>query len=127
MSSIQVNSQSTKAKTTCSYCGVGCGIQVEVDAKGRIDLEGIEDHPVSKGMLCSKGRTLNYVVQDTSDRILYPQMRWSKNHPMERTSWDSAIDRAAAVFKTFIEKDGLDSVGFYISGQCPPSVQPSYI
>ncbi|MCV9386509.1 nitrate reductase [Reichenbachiella ulvae] len=118
MSSTFKYRNSTKAKTTCSYCGVGCGIEVSVDKKGKIELEGIEDHPVSRGMLCSKGRNLNYVVQDQTDRLMYPQMRWSKYHPLERVDWDTAIDRAAAVFKTFIEKHGPDSVGFYVSGQC---------
>ncbi|UXP31836.1 molybdopterin-dependent oxidoreductase [Reichenbachiella agarivorans] len=118
MSSTFSNKNTIKANTTCSYCGVGCGIEVSVDKKGKIELEGIEDHPVSRGMLCSKGRNLNYVVQDQSDRLTYPQMRWSKSHPLQRVDWDTAIDRAAAVFKTFIEKHGPDSVGFYISGQC---------
>lgn len=107
-----------KANTTCSYCGVGCGIEVKINKKGRIDLDGIPDHPVSQGMLCSKGRNLNYVVQDTTDRILHPQMRGAKNHPLKRVNWNTAIDRAAAVFKTFIEEHGPDSIGFYISGQC---------
>ncbi|PIB35372.1 NAD(P)H-nitrite reductase [Reichenbachiella sp. 5M10] len=108
----------TKANTTCSYCGVGCGIEVSINKKGKIELEGIEDHPVNRGMLCSKGRNLNYVVQDQTDRLLHPQMRWSKNHPLQKVTWDTAINRAAAVFKTFIEKHGPDSVGFYVSGQC---------
>ncbi len=105
-------------KTICSYCGVGCGILVEKDAKGVISVEGDPDYPVNKGMLCSKGKNLNYVAQDLGDRILYPEMRWSRNHPMQRVSWDTAIDRAAAVFKSIIEKHGPDSVGFYVSGQC---------
>ncbi|MGB6150849.1 MAG: molybdopterin-dependent oxidoreductase [Pricia sp.] len=105
-------------KTICSYCGVGCGMLVEVDAKGTISLEGDAEYPSNKGMLCSKGRNLNYVAQDTSDRILYPQMRWSRSHPMQRVSWDSAFERAAAVFTSIIEKHGPNSVGFYVSGQC---------
>ena len=105
-------------KTICSYCGVGCGMVVEVDAKGTISLDGDPDYPSNKGMLCSKGRNLNYVAQDTSDRILYPEMRWSRNHPPQRVSWDTAFERAAAVFKSIIEKHGPDSVGFYVSGQC---------
>lgn len=107
-----------KIKTTCSYCGVGCGIEVSIDKKGFIEVQGDESHPVNKGMLCSKGRNLNYVVQDQTDRLLYPQMRWSKNHPMQRVDWDTAINRAAAVFKSLIKEYGPDSVGFYISGQC---------
>lgn len=105
-------------KTICSYCGVGCGILVERDSKGNITVEGDPDYPVNKGMLCSKGKNLNYVAQDTSDRILYPEMKWSRNHPMQRVTWDLAFERAAAVFKSIIDKHGPNSVGFYVSGQC---------
>ena len=105
-------------KSTCSYCGVGCGIIVKKNRKGSVSVEGDPDHPVNKGMLCSKGMNLNYVVEDQSDRILYPQMRWSRNHPSQRVTWDQALDRAAAVFKSVIKQYGSDSVGFYISGQC---------
>ena len=105
-------------KTICSYCGVGCGIIVNKDSKGKIGVIGDPDYPVNKGMLCSKGMNLNYVVQNTSDRILRPQMRWGRNHPMNEVTWDTALDRAAAVFKSIIEKHGPDSVGFYVSGQC---------
>ena len=105
-------------KTICSYCGVGCGIVVNEDSNGKISVHGDPDYPVNKGMLCSKGMNLDYVVQDTSDRLLQPQMRWSRNHPMKDVSWDLAIERAAAVFKSITERFGPDSVGFYVSGQC---------
>ena len=105
-------------KTTCSYCGVGCGIIVKKDRKNNLVVEGDKEHPVNRGMLCSKGMNLNYAVQDTSDRLLYPEMRWSRNHPYERVSWDTAMQRAAAVFKSIIKNHGPDSVGFYVSGQC---------
>jgi len=106
-----------EVKTTCSYCGVGCGIIVKKDANNKVFVEGDKDHPVNKGMLCSKGMNLHYVVNDTSDRILYPEMRWSRSHPRERVSWDDALDRAASVFKSIIKKHGPDSVAFYVSGQ----------
>lgn len=109
---------SKKVKTTCSYCGVGCGIEASIDSHQKVKVEGDQNHPVNAGMLCSKGMNLHYVVNDTSDRILYPEMRWSKSHPRERVSWDQALDRAAAVFKTMIQNHGPDSVGFYVSGQC---------
>ena len=105
-------------KTTCSYCGTGCGIIVNKDRNGNLTVKGNPDYPVNKGMLCSKGMNLNYVVQETSDRILHPEMRWSRNHPMQKVTWDTALDRAAAVFKSIIKKHGPDSVGFYVSGQC---------
>jgi ferredoxin-nitrate reductase len=105
-------------KTTCSYCGVGCGIEVSKDVNDNVAVEGDKNHPVNKGMLCSKGMNLHYVVNDTSDRLLYPEMRWNKSYPRERVSWDTAMDRAASVFKSLIKKHGPNSVGLYISGQC---------
>lgn len=105
-------------KSTCSYCGVGCGIIVNKDNKGRTTVEGDPDHPVNRGMLCSKGMNLHYVVEDKSDRLQYPQMRWGKSHPLERVDWDTALSRSAAVFKSIIKKHGPDAVAFYVSGQC---------
>jgi len=104
--------------TTCCYCGVGCGIVVNQEKNGQITVEGDKDHPVNKGMLCSKGMNLHYTVNDKSDRLLYPQMRYNKNMPLQRVSWDLALERTAAVFKTFIQKYGPDSVAIYASGQC---------
>jgi len=69
-------------------------------------------------MLCSKGMNLHHTVNDKTDRLLYPEMRYSKNMPRQRVSWDTALERTAAVFKTFIDKYGPDSVAFYASGQC---------
>ncbi len=108
----------SETKTTCSYCGVGCGIIVKKDTGNKVYVEGDKDHPVNSGMLCSKGMNLHYVVNDVSDRILYPEMRWSRSHPRERVSWDDALERASQVFKSIIRKYGPDSVGVYVSGQC---------
>ncbi len=105
-------------KTTCCYCGVGCGIVVHKDRHGKLTLEGDKDHPVNKGMLCSKGMNLHYTVMDQSDRLLYPEMRYNKNMPRQRVSWDTALERTVAVFKTLIQKYGPESVAFYASGQC---------
>lgn len=105
-------------KTTCSYCGVGCGIVVKKDRRNNLVVQGDPDHPANRGMLCSKGMNLHYAMQDASDRLLYPEMRWSKNHPLQRVTWDAAIQRTAAVFKSFIQNYGPDSVAFYVSGQC---------
>ncbi len=104
--------------STCCYCGVGCGVVVNKEKNGDITVAGNKDYPVNKGMLCSKGINLHYTVNDRSDRLLYPQMRYNKSMPLQRVSWDEALDRTVAVFKTFIDKYGPDSVAFYASGQC---------
>lgn len=91
---------------------------VKKGRKSGLTLEGDPDHPVNRGMLCSKGMNLHYAMQDTQDRLLYPEMRWGRNQPLVRVSWDDAMARAAAVFKSVIQRHGPDSVGFYVSGQC---------
>lgn len=72
---------------------------------------------MNRGLLCSKGRYLHNVVEDHSDRLLYPQVRYSRAHPLERASWDEALDRVAQVFKAIITQHGPESVGLYVSGQ----------
>ena len=116
---MKISGKHTDTSTsTCCYCGVGCGIEVVKDKLGRLTVSGNEKHPVNKGMLCSKGMNLHYTVNDTTDRLFYPEMRYGRNQPRQRVSWDAALERTAAVFKTFIEKYGPDSVAFYASGQC---------
>ncbi len=107
-----------QVKSTCSYCGVGCGVVITDAGQGKLHLEGDKTHPSSKGMLCSKGMNLHYTVMDTSDRLLYPSMRFNRDMPLQRVSWDTALDRTAAIFKAIIQKYGPDAVGFYVSGQC---------
>ncbi|PWJ60607.1 ferredoxin-nitrate reductase [Dyadobacter jejuensis] len=107
-----------KFQSTCCYCGVGCGVVVQKQPNGQLTLTGDAEHPSNKGMLCSKGMNLHYTVMDQTDRILYPRMRYSRASPLQRVSWDEALERAAAVFATLIRQHGPDSVAFYVSGQC---------
>src|SRR5215218_2241593 len=84
--------------TTCCYCGVGCGVVVHKDRNGKLSVEGDKDHPVNKGLLCSKGMNLHYTVMDRSDRLLYPQRRLNKGLQRKRVTWEAALDRTVAVF-----------------------------
>lgn len=111
------NSNET-VSTTCCYCGVGCGILVSKDRQGRISVTGDPAHPVNRGMLCSKGMNLHYTVNEKSDRLLFPLMRMNRYQEKQPVSWDEAMERTAAVFKTLIQKYGPDTVAFYASGQC---------
>lgn len=82
-----------------------------------VHVEGDPEHPVNQGQLCSKGRTIGYTVMDRTDRILYPALRASRNHPRQRVTWDTALNKAAAVFRSIVDRYGPSSVGFYVSGQ----------
>ncbi|WP_262248556.1 nitrate reductase [Parapedobacter soli] len=108
----------TEVTSTCCYCGVGCGVKIQLDKHNLVAVTGDSDHPVNRGKLCSKGMNLQYTVNDRSDRLQYPQMRYHRSMPMERVSWDDALTRTAAVFRSLISTYGPDSVAFYASGQC---------
>jgi ferredoxin-nitrate reductase len=105
-------------KSTCSYCGVGCGIEVLKHADGRLELRGDKAHPANRGMLCSKGRSLLHTVNARDTRLHYPMLRTQRDMPRERVSWDAAIGHVAAEFKRIVAAHGPDAVAFYVSGQC---------
>ncbi len=99
-----------ETKTTCPYCGVGCGVIASVDAQESLSVRGDETHPANYGKLCSKGSALADTLGD-EDRLLYPQIGG------KRASWEQALDQAASKFSDIIAKHGPDAVAFYVSGQ----------
>jgi assimilatory nitrate reductase catalytic subunit len=97
--------------TTCPYCGVGCGVDVQISAdKALTDLKGSSDHPANFGRLCVKGSKL-LETNSLSGRLLSPMVGGKK------ASWDEAISQVANKFSQVIKEHGPDSVAFYVSGQ----------
>ena len=95
-----------EVKTTCPYCGVGCGVIASRDG----DVRGDPDHPANFGRLCSKGAALADTI-GLEGRILHPLI------DRKRASWDAATDLVAERFSETVRKHGPDSVAFYVSGQ----------
>ena len=102
-------------RTTCPYCGVGCGILATPEAGGGAAISGDPEHPANFGRLCSKGSALGETLSSDS-RLLYPMIRCSKG-TMERVAWPDALDHVAHRFKHIVARDGPDAVAFYLSGQ----------
>jgi assimilatory nitrate reductase catalytic subunit len=102
-------------RTTCPYCGVGCGIRAQSDGRGGAEISGDPDHPANFGKLCSKGIALGETL-GLGGRLLHPMVRNAEG-VLQRTNWDSALDKVASGFRATIEKHGPDSVAFYLSGQ----------
>jgi assimilatory nitrate reductase catalytic subunit len=96
-------------RTTCAYCGVGCGIRAEVDGRA-VKIAGDPEHPANHGRLCSKGTHLGETV-GLEGRLLHPEIKG------KRVSWPKAIERVAKTFADTIARHGPDSVAFYVSGQ----------
>jgi assimilatory nitrate reductase catalytic subunit len=102
-------------RTTCPYCGVGCGVLATPDNSGGAAIAGDPEHPANFGRLCSKGSALGETL-GVEGRLLYPMIRCSKD-TMERVAWTDALDHVAHRFKHIIMRDGPGAVAFYLSGQ----------
>jgi assimilatory nitrate reductase catalytic subunit len=97
-------------KTSCPYCGVGCGVIASRDAEGSVGVGGDPTHPANFGRLCSKGSALADTV-GLEGRLLRPVVDGRE------TDWDTALDLVAEGFSRAIREHGPDSVAFYVSGQ----------
>jgi assimilatory nitrate reductase catalytic subunit len=102
-------------RTTCPYCGVGCGVLAAPDNSGGAAISGDPEHPANFGRLCSKGSALGETL-GLENRLLYPMIRCSKG-TMERVAWTDALDHVAHRFRHIIARDGPGAVAFYLSGQ----------
>ncbi len=103
-------------KSTCCYCGVGCGVIIHTENDQIVSVEGDPDHPANFGRLCTKGSTLHLTAK-LDARGLYPEMRTSRDGVRLRATWDQTLDHVADQFAEIIQTHGPNSVGFYISGQ----------
>jgi assimilatory nitrate reductase catalytic subunit len=97
-------------KTTCPYCGVGCGVLATPDGRGGASIAGDPEHPANFGRLCSKGSALGETL-DLGTRLLHPSINGV------RVSWDEALDHVADGFRSVIDRHGPSAVAFYLSGQ----------
>src|SRR5438552_64915 len=102
-------------RTTCPYCGVGCGVLATPDNSGGAAISGDPEHPANFGRLCSKCSALGETLS-LEDLLLYPMIRCSKG-TMERVAWSDALDHVAHRFAHIIARDGPGAVAFYLSGQ----------
>ena len=93
-------------RTTCPYCGVGCGVLVHPDGR----IEGDPEHPANFGRLCSKGAALAETL-GLKGRLMAPRIEGRE------AGWDEALDLVAGRFAEAIARHGPDSVAFYVSGQ----------
>jgi assimilatory nitrate reductase catalytic subunit len=110
----------SETRSTCPYCGVGCGVIVETKSGAVTGVRGDPDHPANLGRLCNKGSTLHLTATAAvrrHDRLLTPMWRARRGAPAEPLGWDDTLDRLAARFATTVAAHGPDAVAFYVSGQ----------
>ena len=100
----------TTIRTTCAYCGVGCGISATVTGDHAVTIAGDAAHPANFGRLCSKGSHLGETVR-LDGRLLHPMIG------DQQAGWDTALDLVTRAITDTVAEHGPDSVAFYVSGQ----------
>lgn len=107
-------------RSTCPYCGVGCGVIIHTDGGHISGVSGDPDHPANAGRLCSKGQTLHLTATPAvqrQTRLLQPLQRLQRGGPTRPIGWDAALDQAADRLTQVARQHGPDAIGFYVSGQ----------
>ena len=97
-------------KTTCPYCGVGCGVSATIKNHHLLSVAGDQLHPANFGKLCVKGSALHETMGDHG-RLLQPSIEGVD------VDWPTAISAVAEKLNTIRNQHGAGSIGFYLSGQ----------
>ncbi|MGQ0711481.1 MAG: nitrate reductase [Rhodoferax sp.] len=110
----------TVTRSTCAYCGVGCGVLIESEGGRITGVRGDPEHPANFGRLCSKGSTLHLTARpevQAQVRLLQPMKRWQRGAEPQPLDWSVALDELSARLAQTVAAHGPDAVGLYVSGQ----------
>ena len=111
-------------RSVCPYCGVGCGIVMQVEHNKVVKVIGDKAHPTNFGRLCTKGTTCGQAIAD-SGRMENAYVRQARDHDPVRIAMDKAISETAARLRHTLDTHGPDALGFYVSGQM--SLESQYL
>lgn len=97
-------------KSTCPYCGVGCGLMVETEYGKIVQVYGMNSHPANKGDICAL--PINYPPLFTAEgRLTQPMIR--RDGTLSPVGWDEAVMHVASGLNRIIRRYGPDAVAFY--------------
>ena len=109
-----------ETRSTCPYCGVGCGVIIESKAGRITGVRGDPVHPANFGRLCSKGASLHLTASPAmaaQTRLLQPMRRLVREGSLQPVTWDSAMQLASQTLANIARAHGANALGFYVSGQ----------
>jgi sulfite reductase (NADPH) flavoprotein alpha-component len=115
---------SNSVRSVCPYCGVGCGIVMQVENNRVIKISGDKSHPTNFGRLCTKGTTAGQALAE-SGRMEDAWLRHDRQQQPVRSDMDAAIRETALRLRTILDRDGPDALAFYVSGQM--SLEAQYL
>lgn len=101
--------------TTCTYCGCGCGILLEVMDGEVVGTLPQKDHPINRGGLCIKGWSAHEFIHDKG-RLKEPLLR--RQGSLKEGSWGEAFDEVVSRLKRIQEENGPDSIAGLTSAKC---------
>ena len=96
-------------RTQCPYCGVGCGLLVQVQEGQAVRVKGDPDHPANFGEVCAKAVMLPRALH-TPDRLLHPHIRPRRDQALRRVPWSAAFKAVARSFRSILTQHGPDAV-----------------
>ena len=120
----------TVTRTACSYCGVGCGIEVATTT-GTANppviarVSGDKLHPANFGRLCTKGATHAEMMAADDGRLKTALVRPSRDEEPLPTPVDDAVAEAGKRLRAIVDEHGPDAVALYVSGQM--SIEAQYL
>ncbi|MDN4547261.1 bifunctional nitrate reductase/sulfite reductase flavoprotein subunit alpha [Pseudomonas sp. C32] len=115
---------SKSVRSVCPYCGVGCGIVMQVEDNRVIKVTGDKTHPANAGRLCTKGTTSGQAIAE-SGRMENAYLRQERDRDPVRVTMDNAINETAARLRHILDTHGPDALSFYVSGQM--SLEAQYL
>src|SRR4051812_26612833 len=117
----------TVTRTACSYCGVGCGIEVTTKPGSNViaKVSGDRLHPANFGRLCTKGATHAEMMAADDGRLTSALVRPSRSEEPVQAPVDDAVAEAARRLRSIVDEHGPDAVALYVSGQM--SIEAQYL
>jgi formate dehydrogenase (coenzyme F420) alpha subunit len=101
--------------TTCTFCGVGCGIYVETAGNQVVGAYPSMSHPTNEGRICLRGWHVHEVAS-SPDRLRSPLLK--KDSQFREVSWDEAIGFIARRMKEIRDRHGPGALAFLNSPRC---------
>lgn len=111
-------------RSVCPYCGVGCGIVMQVQDNKVVKVIGDKAHPTNFGRLCTKGTTCGQAIAN-SGRMENAYVRQAREHDPVRIGMDNALRETARRLRHTLDTHGPDALAFYVSGQM--SLESQYL
>ncbi|MFE8873682.1 molybdopterin-dependent oxidoreductase [Acetobacter persici] len=109
-------------RSVCPYCGVGCGIVMEVEDQKIVRVRGDSEHPANKGRLCTKGSSCDKPITSPA-RLETALLRKDRASTPDPAPMDMAIQETARRLRTILDTDGPDAIALYVSGQMSMEAQ----